>query len=181
MVERIGDSLAEFFVSDEERGADLAPGVMEGPEAADAAGDRELMVFWVADELYAVDIDEIQEIMKVPEITAVPRVDSSVLGIISLRGTVVPLLDLRRVLGLDVHDLTRQARILVIKAGGDPIGLVVDRASNVVRIHEESIEPMPVTMQPEKMELIEGVGRAGAQLVIILDVPAVVRLMERVA
>ncbi len=136
------------------------------------------MAFWVADEQYGVNIDDLQEVIKLPEITSVPRVAEAVLGIFSLRGTIVPLLDLRLVLNLDARELTKQARILVVRADGDWVGLVVDRVVGVVRIEAEQIEVPPFRAEEGTADQIEGVGRVDDQMIIVLGVGAVIKTME---
>jgi purine-binding chemotaxis protein CheW len=167
------DPLVDFFVGPSEQehvttsygGDPYSSGQRLGREMA------ELLVFWVGDEEYAIDILEIQELIKLPPVTPVPRTAESVLGIISLRGTIVPVLELSRVLKLGTREATRTTRVLVLRAGGDPIGLVVDRVTSVVRIERESIEPVPRTMQTDVGDLLSGVGRVDDPLLIIHDLP----------
>ena len=83
-----------------------------------ATSVAELLAFWVGEEEYGVDIVQIQEIIKLPPLTVVPRAPTCVLGIISLRGTVVPVADLRAILGMKRVDANRDSRILVLR--GDP-------------------------------------------------------------
>lgn len=175
-----GDGLADFFVGVGERRAILASELSVAGAARASASTTmlELMAFEVADEQYGIGIEEIQEIIKVPEITDVPRVPEGVLGILSLRGTIVPLLDLRRVLRLEARPMGRLTRILVLKGRGDPIGLLVDRVTSVVRIDAERIEDLPITMPPELSELLIGVGRVDQEIVIILEVSSLLRLLD---
>jgi purine-binding chemotaxis protein CheW len=178
------DPLADFFVSKAEREQTEASFLAESPAAAQARSSRamiELLAFWVADEEYALPIVDIQEIIKLTAITLVPRVHPSVLGIISLRGTIVPVIDLRQVLALERRPATRQSRILVLRADGDPLGLLVDRVTSVVRFEADSIEPTPRSMQRHASELLRGVGRIGQRFVIVLDVTAVLSVMDSAA
>jgi purine-binding chemotaxis protein CheW len=172
-------SLEDFFVSANEaaqnRTLDIGEAYATGPRRQAIA---ELLAFWVAGEEYGIDIVQIQEIIKVPVITEVPRAPACVLGIISLRGTIVPVADLRSVLGMESRVVDRQSRILVLRGEGEPVGLLVDRVSSVVRFERESIEPVPRTMQPDSSELLSGVGREGDRMLIILDLSAVLSFME---
>jgi chemotaxis signal transduction protein len=176
--------LENFFVSEEERALTRASFAEASPLAAAALRSRamvELLAFWVADEEYALPIVDIQEIIKVPTVTQVPRVHAAVLGIISLRGTIVPVLDLRHVLRLDRQPVTRQSRILVLRADGDPVGLLVDRVTSVVRLEADTIEATPRNLNRQVNELLRGVGRIGQRLVIVLDVNAVLNILEPAA
>ena len=119
--EAAADSFSGFFLGDREHRELVQSYLAEEIEHAAAHGDRlELLAFWVADEQYALDINEIREIIKVPAITEVPRVGRNILGIVSLRGTIVPILDLRRVLDLETRPLERRARVICF-AGLRPI------------------------------------------------------------
>jgi len=174
------DPLSDFFVSVDERNRNLGAYGGSTSDAAWAAAELErLLAFWVGDEEYAVDIGEIQEIIKVPLVTEVPRVDASVVGITSLRGTIVPILDLRRVLQLAQPEHTGDTRVLVVRGDGEPVGLLVDRVSSVVRFNQSDLEPTPATMQGATSDMIRGVGRIDERLLIVLAVPTVLNVMER--
>ena len=173
------DPLSDFFVGETEL-TEANVGVSEAfvPQEARTGRTVELLAFWVADEEYAIDIVLIQEIIKVPTITEVPRAPTGVLGIISLRGTIVPILDLRVVLHLEPRPPTSQSRVLVLRGDGDPLGILVDRVSSVVRIDREAIEPVPRTMQREMTELLSGVGRIGERMLIILEPTTLLSMTE---
>ena len=138
----------------------------------------ELLAFWVADEEYAIDIVAIQEIIKVPVITEVPRAPSQFLGIISLRGTIVPVVDLRTLLHLENRPITNASRILVLRGDGEPVGMLVDQVSSVVRLDQETIEAPPKTMERGASELLRGVGKEGERMLIVLDLTAVLTALE---
>lgn len=175
------DDFSDFFVSAEERGASLVNYSGADAKTTSSRDMVELLAFWVADEEYATSIVDIQEIIKLPVVTPVPRAHPSVLGITSLRGTIVPVVDLRRVLRLDERPITRQSRILVLRGEGDPVGLLVDRVTSVVRLDSDTIEATPRAMEREGNHLLKGVGRQGARLIIILDTPAVLGVLESAA
>ena len=176
-------NLDAFFVSPEEQRegnisyqADPSRVASESALPADIV---ELLAFWVADEEYSVDILDIQEIIKLPEITEVPRANNCLLGIISLRGTVVPILDLREVLQLPKNEITRNTRVLVLRGDNEPVGIMVDNVTSVVRLSQREIEPKPKAMQREMGDVIEGVGRLSQRVLIVLDASAVIEVLER--
>jgi|MDTC01.3.fsa_nt_gb purine-binding chemotaxis protein CheW len=174
--------ISGFFVTEEEQEQSLASYLADPAfAAAPAMGGNivELLSFWVADEEYAVDILEIREIIKVPDITDVPRAPQPLLGVISLRGTVVPILDLRMVLNLDREETTRESRVLVLRAQEEPVGIMVDRVTSVVRLDKRAIEPKPATMRLDVAEVIDGVGRVDERVLIVLDGAGVVEVLER--
>ena len=173
------DPFRDFFVTMEERRGSNETYIGETtPTMSGSHPTVELLAFWVADEEYCVEIVDIQEIIKLPLITYVPRVHPSVLGIISLRGTIVPVIDLRALLRLDTRPISRLSRILVLRADGDPVGLLVDRVTSVVRIERETIEPKPRTMLRDNNELLEGVARINERMLIVLDVPALLSVVD---
>lgn len=172
------DELEDFFVSADE--ATVASYVGEFQSQVELSRDvAELLTFWIGDEEFAIDILEIQEILKVPQITPVPRVAAAVLGITSLRGTIVPVVDMRVFLGVERKASGRESRVLVLQAKGDPVGLLVDRVVSVSRLERDSIEAVPRTMQRDASEALEGVGRVDDRLLIVLNLDAVLAFLER--
>jgi purine-binding chemotaxis protein CheW len=175
----VSDPLGDFFVDDAELdAATRGGGEAFVPQEARVGTTVELLAFWVADEEYALDIVQIQEIIKLPTITEVPRAPAGVLGIISLRGTIVPILDLRMALHLEPRPPTSQSRVLVLRGDGDPLGVLVDRVSSVVRIDREAIEAVPRTMRREMTELLAGVGRINERMLIVLELSALLTMTE---
>lgn len=176
-------ALDEFFVTEEERAADrvLGGGEIFTPAGMQGHVTADLLAFWVAEEEYAAEIVEIQEIIKVPELTEVPRAPAAVLGIISLRGTIVPVVDLRTLLHLPRAEATSGARVLVLRGGDEPVGLLVDRVSSVVRLDREAIEPVPRTMQQAGSDLLHGVGRDAERMLIVLNLEAILTVLEAAA
>src|SRR5271157_3269765 len=103
------------------------------PPACETAAEVELATFFVADLLLGIPIRKVEEISRYSSVTPVPGASESVCGVISLRGEVVTVLDLRTVLGLGKTEPTRQTRNVIVQAGGERIGLLVDRVADVVR------------------------------------------------
>jgi purine-binding chemotaxis protein CheW len=127
----------------------------------------------VAQETYAVDILQMREIIKVPPITDVPRVPEFVRGVVTVRGDVVPVFDLRLRLGHSAHVPSRTSRILICDLDGEPYGLLVDELRSVLRLLNEQIEAPP-PMGGTAVGFLAGIGRVGDDLIILLDLPAVV-------
>jgi purine-binding chemotaxis protein CheW len=171
------DALSGFFMTEVEQAHDNDLDGMSRTLAM--RNTAELLAFWVASEEYAVEIAHIQEIIKLPNITMVPRVGPNVVGITSLRGTIVPILDLRVVLGLEATLPGRQSRILVLRSETDPLGVLVDKVTSVVRLERDSIEPKPRGMRHEAAEYLDGVGRVGNRMLIVLDVQTLLETMDR--
>jgi purine-binding chemotaxis protein CheW len=141
-----------------------------GEEAEDLC---QWLTFSLGAEEYALDIRQIKEIIKPRQVTEIPRVPEFILGVISLRGIIVPVFDLSRRLRLGSADLTASSRIVVCRAGERSAGLLVDRISQVIRIPVRSIEPPPVVLSGLDRELVAGVGRHQSRMLIQLYLPNV--------
>jgi len=128
----------------------------------------ELLSFRLGRETYAVRLTSIRQIIKPLAITMVPRTPDYVMGVVSIRGTVIPVFDLRKRLNLEQSDFTRKSRIVVVTHQGRVAGLAVDRVEQVVRIAENSVEPPPAMLAGVEGEYIEGIGRSGGRMIILL-------------
>jgi purine-binding chemotaxis protein CheW len=145
-------------------------------EGRSGAWQREVLAFLIGGEEYAVDIRRIREIIKPREATEVPRAPAFVLGIISVRGTIIPLIDLRRRLRLDpaLWPPGREARILIVTRAGESFGLFVDEVRQVVRMRDSDVEPPPAMLGGPDAEFIAGIGRPYRdRLLILLELDAV--------
>lgn len=135
-------------------------------------GERvELLMFAMAGEQYAIDIERIAEIINPRKPTPVPNAPPSVVGIISLRGTIVTMLDLRRELGHDSsYTAGPETRTIVVDDRGGLAGFVVDRVLRVVKVAVSEIQSHPVVSLAEQRDAIRGVFRHGSALTVILDI-----------
>lgn len=113
-------------------------------EEEDTSDELQLVSFDVAGQEYAIAIENVQEIVQVPEnIVQVPRAESHVLGVMTLRNRLLPLVSLRRMFALPVHDADEQSRIVVVGLGGTSVGIVVDSVSEVLRVAKSEVDAMP--------------------------------------
>ncbi|MFI5091273.1 MAG: chemotaxis protein CheW, partial [Terriglobales bacterium] len=115
-------------------------------------------------------ITSLHEIVRVPEITAVPDAPAYMEGVINLRGKIVSVVDLRKRFGKPAPEWNRRTRILVVEHRGRLSGLIVDSASEVLKIPESEIEPALSMMQEGGLEFITGLGKHKGRLIILLDV-----------
>jgi purine-binding chemotaxis protein CheW len=130
----------------------------------------ELLTFVIAGEHYAVDIERIVEIVTPRPVTRIPNADESVVGIMSLRGTIVTLVDVRRKLRhtADIKE-GPDARVVVVEQKGETVGFAVDRVLRVVKKAAAEIEPHPVVHASELDDAVRGVFRVNNALTILLD------------
>ncbi|HFU77405.1 MAG TPA: chemotaxis protein CheW, partial [Epsilonproteobacteria bacterium] len=131
--------------------------------------------FIVGEEEYSIPILNIQEIIKPIEWTRVPQTPPYVLGVFNLRGTVIPLIDLRLRFGLEARKHTEETRFIVMKNEDEVAGFVIDRLTEAIRLKKSDIGPAPETALQEK-SLIEGVGKQQEKILTILKVN---KLLER--
>ena len=122
----------------------------------------ELLSFMLADEEYALKMEEAREIIRWRRPTKVPRAPDHIIGIISLRGIILPVFDVKKRLGLGELEPSRRTRIIVVSDGGSSLsGMVVDSITGVTDMPIDGIEPPPSVISGNEAEFIEGVGRAG--------------------
>jgi purine-binding chemotaxis protein CheW len=133
--------------------------------------NRELHIvgFQVGRETYGVPITSLHEIVRVPEITAVPDAPDYLEGVINLRGKIVSVMDLRKRFGDKQARLKKQNRILVVEHGGKLAGLIVDSASEVLKIAAENVEAPPAVFQEGGLNCVTGLGKVSGRLIVLLD------------
>jgi purine-binding chemotaxis protein CheW len=132
---------------------------------------RELHVvgFQVGRETYGVPITSLHEIVRVPEITAVPDAPDYLEGVINLRGKIVSVMDLRKRFGDKQAAIKKSNRILVVEHSGRLAGLIVDSASEVLKIPADAVEAPPAVFQDGGLNCVTGLGKVGGRLVVLLD------------
>jgi purine-binding chemotaxis protein CheW len=148
----------------------------QGLAARPEAPSRRFLTFRVAAESYALDILRISEIIKARPPTEVPRAPAFVAGIISVRGTIVPVVDLRVRLRHEAAPVGGRGRILIVHHRDEPYGLVVDEVLHVVRLTAAEVEPPPSVIGGADAEFVSGIGRpagGAARILIVLNLDAV--------
>ncbi|PLX65991.1 MAG: chemotaxis protein CheW [Denitrovibrio sp.] len=128
----------------------------------------------LGEEEYAIDVLKIQEIIRTVEITSVPRTEGFVLGVMNLRGKVIPVIDLRIRFSLDKMDFDKETRIIVVRFETENIGFVVDEVTEVIRINKSMVEPTPPLVGTVGQEYILGICKYQDRLIILLDIDSVV-------
>jgi purine-binding chemotaxis protein CheW len=139
-----------------------------------------LATFFLAGEEYGVDVRLVQEIIRVGEITQVPRAPGFIKGVINLRGRIIPVIDLKRKLGLgEVSEAARQSRIVVVKVRERLVGLLADGASQVLKVPVASIEAAPEEVVEIDANYLRGVAKLENRLIILMDLNKVLALELR--
>ena len=133
------------------------------------SGEFHIVGFQVGRETYGVPITSLHEIVRVPEITAVPDAPDYLEGVINLRGKIVSVIDLRKRFGEQNASASRRNRILVVEHKGRLSGLIVDSASEVLKIPASEIEPPPALFQDGGLNCVTGLGKMKGRLIVLLD------------
>jgi purine-binding chemotaxis protein CheW len=134
----------------------------------------QLVTFFLGDEEYALAIGEVQEIIRVGDITRVPNTRSHVRGVINLRGRIVPVIDLKRRLALGDTEIGRESRVVVAELGGRVLGLTVDRVSEVLLLSTRQLEAVPDEVLSGTESFLRRVARLDERMVFLLDLGQVV-------
>jgi len=142
------------------------------------AGELQFVGFRVGEQSYALPISTVREIVRPPEITPVPQSPEHVAGVMNLRGRIVPVIDLRKRFRQTIEN-SPKTRALVIALDGKLIGLLVDSASEVLKIASEEIEPSPQLFGEDNERYVTGVAKHLGRLVILLDVSKLLPEPER--
>ena len=139
----------------------------QNPDVTNLDDVVQLVGFIIGDEEYAIPILAIQEIIKPFSWTRVPQVPPYVKGVFNMRGSVIPLIDLRLKFGLAEQKHNDETRFIVMKVGNEVAGFVIDRLTMALRIKKQNIGPAPDTINSED-SLIDGVGKEENRIITIL-------------
>jgi purine-binding chemotaxis protein CheW len=142
--------------------------------------EQQLVVFKVANEEFGVNINKVKEIIRWEEVTRIPNSASYIKGVINLRGNIIVVNDLAMKLGLPSKQVDDNTRILVVEVGSSTVGMIVDSATEVLRLEGEKIREAPsiITSNIDR-NYIEGVGLLNEKrLLTLLDLSKVFDLKE---
>ena len=141
-------------------------------------GEEQVVVFELAGENYGIDISHVQEIIRRPAITTVPRAPEYVEGVVNLRGRVIPVISLRKRFGLSEAEADRASRIIVLEVSGNTVGAAVDAVTEVLRVPTSAVEPPGATLTGPETAHLRGIAKLEERLVILLSLERIVELAE---
>lgn len=134
------------------------------------SGDgSQFLTFNLGEELYGVDILRVQEIKGYTTVTKIPNTPSHIKGVLNLRGTIVPIIELRTKFNMPTIDYTAFTVIIVVVVRDKVMGLVVDAVSDVLNIDKKDIQPAPQFGAKVDVSFLNGIGKSGDKLVALLD------------
>jgi purine-binding chemotaxis protein CheW len=137
--------------------------------------ERKYCTFWLAEQLYGLDVQNVQEVLGRQPMTPVPLTPRAIRGLINLRGQIVAVLDLRRELDLPEHEGSMN---IVVAGEQGPVSFLVDRVGDVLTVPDEAFESIPETLTGAARELIVGVYKLEGRLLHVLDPKRVIDLVD---
>jgi len=124
----------------------------------------------IEDEVYGVNVMQVQEVLRLTDIAPVPGAPDYVVGIINLRGNVVTVIDARKRFGLTPKETDDSTRIIIVEIEGNVLGLLVDSVAEVVYLHQSEIDTAPSVSGDDTSRFIQGVSSHAQKLLILIDV-----------
>jgi len=139
----------------------------------------QLVIFNLDNEEYGVEIGQVREIIKMEEITKIPRAPDYIEGVINLRGQVTTVISLRKIFGLEEKEVDQYTRIIVAEIDGLTLGITVDAVNEVLKLPKKNIEPTPAIVANDVgTKYLHGVGKLNDRLLILLDMQKVMNGKE---
>jgi purine-binding chemotaxis protein CheW len=139
---------------------------------------KQLISFTVGPEEYGLELLRVKEVIRMRQITWLPKAPTCVKGIINLRGDIIPIVDLRDRFGLASIEQTAMTRVIVVEVEGRLVGMVVDSASQVVRVPADQFAPPPSMLGETARGFITGVGKMDGKLIITIDADKILSSAE---
>lgn len=144
------------------------------------AKTQQFCTFFLKDQFFGVNVEEVQEVIRYQEMTRVPLVAPVIRGLINLRGQIVMAIDLRRRMGMDDRQDTELPMNVVVRTQEGPVSLLADRVGDVVEVEEETFERPPSTLAENLRPLIKGVHKLDSGLMHVLNTEETCASLERV-
>lgn len=136
-----------------------------------------VIVFELMDKEYAIPVEHVMSIEKVPYITRVPGVEPFVMGVINLKGTITPIIDLRIRFGLERKEQDESTRIIIVSYNQFEVGLIVDSAKDVVEFPTDLMEPQPKVVGLQEIDFINGVVKIDKRLLILIKLERILQVL----
>ena len=145
-------------------------------QVVDGDGPLQLVTFTLRGQEFGIDIHDVLEIIRCMPVTCLPEAPTYVDGLLNLRGKIIPVIDLRTLLGMERRAIDGQSRVVVVRLDRRVLGFVVDEVSQVLRITRDVIEPPPRMVAEVQSELVQAVGNMDDRMLIVLDLNRVLAM-----
>ncbi|MBN2160607.1 MAG: purine-binding chemotaxis protein CheW [Spirochaetes bacterium] len=130
----------------------------------------QIVCFKIANEEYGIDILQVQEILKLPKVTKLPKSRPYIMGVMDLRGKVLPIVDLSKRFGIETNRGIESSRAIVVNISGKRVGLGIDSVSHVIKVNSNDIEPPPPVVRGISGKYIVGIAKMEDGFVVVLDI-----------
>jgi purine-binding chemotaxis protein CheW len=147
----------------------------------EAASEVQMVAFKLEKEEFAVNIQQVREVLKMTQVTPLPQSAYFIEGVINLRGEVIPVVDLRKRFELDLEERGEQTRIIIVEIQDSKVGLIVDSVTEVLRLSSAAIQLPPSRIAGTRTDFIKGVGKVNDRLLIILNLDKILTTEEKIA
>jgi purine-binding chemotaxis protein CheW len=135
-------------------------------------------IFNIGDEMFGIDISQVFEILRVPKIFSIPGLPEFLSGVMSVRGAVIPVMDLRRRFG--TLPSGRKERIILVRCGDEKIGFLVDEIKEILMLNPEEINPSPSIFRGFRTEYLTGIGKKGERIILLLNIDNLLTSEEKI-
>jgi len=141
---------------------------VEAASSPELAAEIEMLAFLLSGEEYVVAVEQVNEVLKMWSLTPVPNAPEHILGVSSLRGTMLTIIDLGKRLGLGPAAMNEKSRVVVVTVDDEKVGFIVDRVTGVVKLSPDLVRAVPETVE-HGVEYLRGIARKNERLFILLD------------
>jgi len=135
-------------------------------------------IFNISQEVFGIDISRVFEILRVQKIYSIPGLPGFLTGVMSVRGAVIPVMDLRLRFGM--KPAGRKERIILVRYGNEKIGFLVDEIREILQLNPEDLRPSPSIFKGFKTEYLTGLGKKGEQIIILLNIDNLLTSEEKI-
>ena len=141
----------------------------------------QMVVFRLENEEFAVDINQVREVLKLSQVTPLPHSPHYIEGVINLRGEVIPVVDLRKRFELTDETRGEKSRVIIVEIQDSNVGLTVDSVTEVLRFSSSVIQAPPSKVSGTRADLVKGIAKIGERLLIILNLEKVLTAEESIS
>ncbi len=141
---------------------------------------REYVIFKLAGEHYGIDIGNVENIEKPFAITRVPYTDEYIIGVVNLRGNIIPVIDLRKRFGIEKKEFDEETRIIIVSVNELNIGMVVDSSSEVLQLDRENVDAAPSISNNSTINFVKEIGKSDGRIIMLIDLKKVLGVEEMV-
>ncbi|MBE7410619.1 MAG: chemotaxis protein CheW [Leptospiraceae bacterium] len=142
------------------------------------AEETQFLSFLISNEVFGVDLLRVHEILRLVYVTRIPNVDESIIGVVNLRGEIIPVVDLKKKFEQGFTSITPTARFIVTEIGTKRVGILVEEVRQVIKIRKDSISEITDSLSSNFNNLVGHVGRNEGRLVLLIELSKIIQLEE---